>query len=140
ETLRDGAQVILLINRRGYANFIACPNPKCGWVMTCADCDAAMVHHKSRLNPQGGYVRCHHCLAEQLLPRECPLCASRVNLLGTGTQRVEEEIAAKFATLLGGQPGDPADKLPALRRFDADTMQTARDYHAVLSRFATGEV
>ncbi len=141
ETLRDKGQVILLLNRRGYANFISCPNPKCGWVMQCSDCDAAMVHHKSsRLNARGGFVRCHHCLAEQMLPRECPLCASRVNLLGTGTQRVEEELARKFAKQLGGSPGDPAEKLPGLCRFDSDAMQTARDYHSVLSRFASGEL
>lgn len=141
DTLQAGAQVILLLNRRGYANFISCPNPKCGWVMTCTDCDAAMVHHKStRANPRGGYVRCHHCLAEQMLPTACPHCASRVNLLGTGTQRVEEELAKKFAIHLGGQRGDGPDNLPALRRFDSDAMQTARDYHQVLTRFASGEI
>src|SRR5690606_16730839 len=65
-------QALLLLNRRGYANYIACPDHRCGWMMTCQHCDVTMVYHKDRKLPAGGVVRCHHCEAEQLLPQVCP--------------------------------------------------------------------
>jgi primosomal protein N' (replication factor Y) len=148
DTLGSGGQVILLLNRRGYANYICCPSARCGWLMQCRDCDVMMVFHKG-LRGQAGYVRCHHCLAEQLLPRECPLCKSKVNVFGSGTQRVEEELERKFGSLLStSPPGEepqvrsPAGATPgsAMLRVDSDTMRSGRDYCSALSRFASGEI
>jgi primosomal protein N' (replication factor Y) len=132
--VKDGGQAILLLNRRGYASHLACVQAACGWVMKCDQCDAGMVFHKDGRLPKGGLVRCHHCLAEQLLPKECPSCARPVGLLGAGTQRVEEELIALFGEGLGLAEGR------TMLRVDSDTMATAKDYAGALSRFASGEV
>jgi primosomal protein N' (replication factor Y) len=127
QTLEAHGQVILLLNRRGYANFIACPDHRCGWMKTCDYCDATMVYHRMEHLRTGGMVQCHHCNAEQLLPALCPICHRKVTVFGLGTQRVEEELARKF----------PAAKLA---RMDADSMRTARDYQETLARFRAGDV
>ncbi|HEX7385149.1 MAG TPA: helicase-related protein, partial [Burkholderiaceae bacterium] len=77
--------------------------------------------------PTGGLVRCHHCEAEQLLPRVCPVCSKKVTVFGWGTQRVEEELNRKF---------------PGLKylRMDSDVMRTGRDYDLSLESFRRGEV
>lgn len=142
KTLRTGGQAIILLNRRGYANYIACPDHYCGWVMQCAECDVAMVYHKaagSRSTPTtdarpavpAGYVRCHHCLAEQKLPSTCPECGNRVSTFGLGTQRVEEELSRIFPPLIEGQ---------TMLRVDSDSMHGSRDFHAALARFGNGEL
>ncbi|MCX5660495.1 MAG: primosomal protein N' [Planctomycetota bacterium] len=127
QALEAKGQVMLLLNRRGYANYIACPDHRCGWMMNCDLCDATMVYHKDANLPVGGLVRCHHCTAEQLLPTYCPTCGKKVTVFGLGTQRVEEEIGKKF-------PG------ARLMRMDSDVMRTARDYHRSLERFRNGEI
>ncbi|MCE9590619.1 MAG: primosomal protein N' [Planctomycetes bacterium] len=126
-TLESKGQAMLLLNRRGYANYIACPDHRCGWMMACDHCDATMVYHKDAALPLGGVVRCHHCTAEQILPAHCPTCGKKVTVFGLGTQRVEEEIARKF-------PG------ARLLRMDSDVMRTGRDYHRSLEMFRRGEV
>lgn len=130
-TLTRGGQVMLLLNRRGYANYIMCPDPKCGFVLQCDHCDATMVYHRAGVT--GGYVRCHHCLTEQLLPRQCPICQKRLNTFGMGTQRVEEELERKFLHSHGIAVGR------TLIRADSDTMSTGRDYFESLGAFARGE-
>lgn len=140
DTLDSGAQAILLLNRRGYASYIACPDHSCGWLMTCAHCDVTMVFHTQPRAEQGNargatragaLCRCHHCLSEQKLPVACPVCRKRVNTFGFGTQRLEEEISRKFSDLSAGR---------TMLRLDADTMSRARDYFEALERFASGEV
>ncbi|HZW06102.1 MAG TPA: primosomal protein N', partial [Phycisphaerales bacterium] len=79
DTLSAGGQVMLLLNRRGYANYICCTDPKCGWVMQCDHCDVTTVYHVDKRLRTGGYVRCHHCLAELVLPKHCPKCTKAVN-------------------------------------------------------------
>ncbi|MGD9690939.1 MAG: primosomal protein N' [Phycisphaerales bacterium] len=153
-TLDAGGQVMLLLNRRGYANYVSCPDARCGWVLHCRDCDATMVFHLGSARPtlprapgaprRPGFVRCHHCLAEQLLPTRCPQCARNTNTFGLGTQRVEEELERKFGAthgLRGPRAADAAgDAPPTLLRVDGDTMSTARDYFSALDRFASGQV
>ncbi|MBX3363415.1 MAG: primosomal protein N' [Phycisphaeraceae bacterium] len=128
-TLRNGHQAILLLNRRGYASYVSCPSMSCGWRLTCESCDASMVLHRGSGLPRGQLVRCHHCLAEQNVPPLCPLCQKKTISLGTGTQRVEEELAREFGLV----PGED------LLRVDADTMGSARAYFEALGRFARGE-
>lgn len=128
-TLRDGGQAILLLNRRGFATFMHCP--ACKWTLTCDECDAAMVLHRSRELPKGGIVRCHHCLAERRVPRVCELCAKPVVALGVGTQRVEEELGQILAEELGDAQG-------ALERLDADNIRGVRELHHALDRFGSG--
>lgn len=120
-------QAMLLLNRRGYANYIACPDHRCGWMMRCDHCDATVVYHKNNKLPTGGYVRCHHCDAEQMLITTCPDSGHKVTVFGLGTQKVEEELIQKY---------------PGIRiaRMDSDTMRNARDYQNTLDSFRNGEV
>jgi primosomal protein N' (replication factor Y) len=131
-TLDGGGQVLILLNRRGYANYIACPSSRCGWMLTCDHCDVTMVHHRDKKLPAGeGYVRCHHCLSEQKLPAICPQCGNKISIFGLGTQRIEEELARKFPQLVQGQ---------TMLRIDSDTMRGAAAFHDALGRFGTGEI
>ncbi|HAW95392.1 MAG TPA: primosomal protein N' [Phycisphaerales bacterium] len=134
QTLSSGSQAILLLNRRGYANYIACPDQQCGWVMQCDQCDAGMVNHRAALGGGGrhhDFVRCHHCLTEQRLPKQCPLCSRKITVFGLGTQRVEEEIRGILAgTAVAEQ----------IKRVDSDTMRGADDFHDTLDRFGRGEI
>ena len=127
QTIKTGGQTILLLNRRGYANYIACPDRNCGWMMNCDFCDTTMVYHKDLNLPLRGYLQCHHCTAEQILPKGCPQCGKKVTVFGLGTQRVEEEIGTKFPQA-------------RLLRMDSDVMRTAHDYHVGLERFRKREV
>jgi primosomal protein N' (replication factor Y) len=131
-TLADGGQVLLLLNRRGYANYIACSDPRCDWMQKCTECDAGMICHVDRAGEaRRSYVRCHHCLSEQLLPKQCPDCGKPVTVFGLGTQRVEEELTRVFPSLVEGE---------TLLRIDGDTMQTAAHFHDALERFGRGDV
>jgi primosomal protein N' (replication factor Y) len=88
--LARGEQSLVFINRRGYAPVLACE--ACGWAAGCARCSARMVLHAADRR-----LRCHHCGAQEKVPRECPSCGN-VDLrpLGRGTQRIEETLAALF--------------------------------------------
>ena len=130
ETLDAQGQVLLLLNRRGYANYIACADQRCGWTAQCSECDAGMICHQDRIASLQ-WVRCHHCQAEQQLPRNCPQCGKTVTVFGLGTQRVEEELLRLFPML---------EENKSLVRVDGDTMQTAKHFHNCLGRFASGEI
>ena len=132
ETLDGGGQVLILLNRRGYANWIACADHRCGWMMRCDRCDAGMICHRLPAGggAEGQYVRCHHCQGEQRLPRQCPKCARKVTVFGLGVQRVEEELARLHPALVPGS---------TMLRIDADSMQDAADFHDALGRFGRGE-
>ena len=133
ETVRSGSQALILLNRRGYANYIACPDVNCGWVMQCEQCDAGMVYHRDRqpASRLQEFVRCHHCLTEQRLPSVCPKCSRRTTVFGLGTQRVEQEVRE----LLGAEVGPDA-----VKRVDSDTMRGANDFHETLDHFARGRI
>ncbi len=134
-TLDEGGQVMLLLNRRGYAGYIACASSSCGWFLQCDQCDVALVHHRARLESPDGrqvkFVQCHHCLSRQRLPSLCPVCDRKLMSLGFGTQRLEEELAGKFPQLISGD---------TMLRLDGDTMRTARDYFHALEAFRRGDV
>jgi primosomal protein N' (replication factor Y) len=132
-TVQEGGQAILLLNRRGFAHYITCPDPKCGWVMQCDDCDATMVLHRDRSLPAGGDVACHHCLARKILPHACPNCSRKLNAFGLGTQRLEEQLSELLITRCGLTEDQFA-------RVDSDSMGGAADYFDVLGRFGKGEL
>ncbi len=130
-TVDEGFQAIILLNRRGFANYVACPDHGCGWIMECDQCDAPMVMHRDLSIPAGGYLRCHHCQSEQRLPRDCPQCGRKIVNFGLGTQRVEEELGSMLPSLTVGRD---------IVRVDSDTMHGASSFHDVLGRFARREI
>lgn len=86
KTLERKEQVLIFLNRRGYAPVVTCNS--CGWVSTCPHCSTFAVYHKTT-----GNLTCHYCGWTTPLPRHCPKCGSvEIVPLGRGTQRVEEEI------------------------------------------------
>jgi len=96
ERLARGEQSLVFINRRGYAPVLACE--ACGWSAGCTRCTARLVMHADPMRTKrSGSLRCHHCGAEEALPRACPTCGN-VDLkpVGRGTQRVEETLTARF--------------------------------------------
>ena len=88
--LQAGKQVILFLNRRGYAPALLCHD--CGWVAKCSRCDANLTYH-TKINK----LICHHCDSHKLKPKQCPQCNSNnLIMLGHGTQRIEEVLAQQF--------------------------------------------
>lgn len=89
EALKRGEQIILFLNRRGYAGFVSCRS--CGHVFKCRHCDISLTAH------WGGRLKCHYCGYEEPLPKVCPQCGSPyVAAFGMGTQKVEGMIAGEF--------------------------------------------
>ena len=134
ETLDAGGQALLLLNRRGYAAMLACSDRSCGYIHHCDHCDAAMVLHRGSHLPRGTLVRCHHCSAEQLKPKQCPACSKALIKLGVGTQRLEDELERRYSESHGLVRDD------TMRRVDADAMTHARHLHVVLRELGEGRV
>jgi primosomal protein N' (replication factor Y) len=90
ETLEKGEQILLFLNRRGYANFPICSD--CGEVIQCNNCSISLTYHqKTRI------LRCHYCGFSRPVATHCPQCRSpRLNLLGLGTEKVQETVEALF--------------------------------------------
>jgi primosomal protein N' (replication factor Y) len=112
-------QIMLFINRRGYAGFVSCRS--CGHVMRCNHCDVSLTYHTS------GKLVCHYCNHEEVMPKVCPVCGSKyIATFGTGTQKVEEFVRKEF---------------PSARtlRMDTDTTSTKDGHEKILSAFANHE-
>ena len=121
EALRDGGQVILLLNRRGYSTHIQCP--ACGHVVQCPDCEIALTHHRSE-----DMALCHYCDYTIPAPNECPECTfAGIRYSGQGTQRLEAEVKARFPNV------------PCLR-MDTDTMRGRGSHESALNAFRQGKV
>ncbi|SEH82923.1 replication restart DNA helicase PriA [Pseudomonas asplenii] len=90
QTLAAGQQVLVFLNRRGFAPTLLCHD--CGWMSECSRCDARMTVHQ-----RYGELRCHHCGNVEPVPRNCPQCA-KVDLrpVGAGTERAEERLSILF--------------------------------------------
>lgn len=89
ETLSAGHQIMLFINRRGFAPIVQCK--KCGWVAQCPDCSVGMTYHK-----RIGKLLCHMCGRTAPVPEKCPSCGDAVSYRGAGLEKIEEEVAIKF--------------------------------------------
>lgn len=88
QAIEAGGQVLIFINRRGYAPVISCT--ACGWVTRCVHCSGFAVFHKTEKR-----LVCHHCGSRYEVPERCPVCGNAEILpVGTGTQRIEEAIEA----------------------------------------------
>lgn len=107
--LDNNKQVLVFINRRGFAPLLACRD--CGWMAECRRCDARMTLH--RMPP---HLHCHHCDFQQGIPAICPQCGgSHVEGIGQGTERIEEQLAGLF----------PAT---TIRRVDRDTVRNKQAF------------
>ncbi len=90
QTIDQGHKAILLLNRRGFANFLLCR--KCGFVPVCANCAISLTFHKV-----SNRLRCHHCGLSKSAPETCPECkSSNWKFGGIGTQRIEGELTTLF--------------------------------------------
>lgn len=89
ETLATGQQVMLFINRRGFAPIVQCK--KCGWTATCPDCSVGMTYHK-----RVGKLLCHMCGRTAPLTKSCPECGTDVSMRGVGLEKIQEEVNARF--------------------------------------------
>jgi primosomal protein N' (replication factor Y) (superfamily II helicase) len=117
--LAAGGQVIVFLNRRGYAPTLFCNS--CGWVAPCAHCDARMTLHR-----RAQQLRCHHCGAHAPVPAICGSCGQALLAVGQGTERVEETLGRLF-------PSAP------LARLDRDTAAARGAIQSVLERVHSGE-
>ncbi|OMF76015.1 primosomal protein N' [Paenibacillus glucanolyticus] len=114
--LERGEQTVLLLNRRGYSTFVMCRS--CGYVAGCPECDISLTYHQKSNN-----LRCHYCGYAAQAPEVCPDCGSEhIRYFGTGTQRVEEELAKLF---------------PGIRviRMDVDTTTEKGSHEKLLKQF-----
>ena len=116
--LAAGAQVLLYLNRRGYAPTLLCTS--CGWIAQCRSCDARLTVHQ-----RADVLACHHCGAQQKRPEHCPRCGYEVRPLGHGTERVEETLAERF-------PGLP------IERFDRDILRAQEALEGAIGRVHSG--
>ena len=89
QTLSGGQQVMLFINRRGFAPIVQCK--KCGWTATCPDCSVGMTYHK-RVNK----LLCHMCGRTAPLPTKCPQCDTPVSMRGVGLEKIQQEVNVRF--------------------------------------------
>ncbi|QDV47026.1 Primosomal protein N' [Stieleria neptunia] len=121
ETLREKGQVILLLNRRGFATTIQCPS--CGHVVACPDCEMPLTHHRD-----GGKAVCHYCDYTIATPPWCPECRfDGIRYGGLGTQKLEVEVKKRFPEA-------------RVARMDSDTMRRPGSHQKVLSAFRSGEL
>jgi primosomal protein N' (replication factor Y) (superfamily II helicase) len=120
QRLERGEQSLLFLNRRGYAPVLACE--PCGWTAGCTRCTVRLVVHAADRR-----LRCHHCGAEEAIPRACPTCGNvDLRAMGRGTQRIEESLGERF-------PG------ARIVRVDRDSARRRAELSRVLARVQRGE-
>lgn len=116
--LEKKEQVILFLNRRGYASMLSCKN--CGYVMKCPNCDISLIYHKT-----SDIMRCHYCGYATNPVSNCPICNSdSIRNLGTGTEKIEEELKLLF----------PKYKV---LRMDVDTTSKKGSHEKIIKDFAS---
>ena len=129
ERLGKQEQVLVLLNRRGYAPVLHCT--ECGWKSECPHCSAYRVFHKGDRT-----LRCHHCSLTQAVPRACPACGNQdIAVLGHGTEKVEEVLAEMLADLRRAD-GSPL----RVARIDADSTRLKGELVKQLAQVHDGEV
>ncbi|QEP43275.1 primosomal protein N' [Ectothiorhodospiraceae bacterium BW-2] len=119
EHLQRGQQVLLYLNRRGYAPVLFCY--QCRWSAMCHQCDSRMTlyRHHSRL-------RCHHCGSERAVLSTCPECQQPLHAIGEGTERLHEVVSQQFAEV-------------EIVRVDRDTLPTAAQLQQQMERLQHGQ-
>jgi primosomal protein N' (replication factor Y) len=120
QTLNKQQQVLVFINRRGFAPTLYCPD--CGWIAECKRCDAKMTLHQ-----KPPHLHCHHCDNKSALPRQCPECLSnQIHPMGVGTERLESYLTAQF------------NQTPVIR-IDRDSTSKKDSMEALLEPVHAGE-
>ena len=115
ENLERGEQSILFLNRRGASRMVVCG--ECGEVPTCPRCSVYLTYHSAN-----GRLMCHYCGHSQPLPSRCPACGGTLSFVGSGTQRVEEEVRERFPDT-------------QVLRMDTDTISATQSHEKLLGRF-----
>ena len=115
ENFKRGEQAILFLNRRGASRMVSCG--ECGQVPECPRCSVKLTYHSAN-----NRLMCHHCGHSQPLPPACPSCGGILNFIGTGTQRVQEELGELFP-------------YAQVLRMDTDTVSAAHPHEELLDRF-----
>ncbi len=121
ETLNRNKGVAVLINRRGFANYVVCAD--CGYLFRCPNCSVTLTYHKST-----GNMKCHWCDSVYPVPKRCPECGS-LNILdrGVGAQKIEEELRRLFP-----------DR--DIERFDRDSVSSKREFERILKKLRDGRI
>lgn len=118
--LEQNGQVLLFINRRGYAPLLMCHD--CGWTTNCLRCDAHMTFHKRR-----NQLHCHHCGSQRPAPNHCEECNStNILAIGTGTERIEQYLQELFPNT-------------QVNRIDRDTTRNKGSLEDKLEKAHSGE-
>ena len=120
ENLERGEQSILFLNRRGANKLITCVD--CGFTYSCPNCSVSLTYHSFSRR-----LMCHHCGYTQRLDEHCPECGGTLKYVGTGTQKLEEELHELF-------PDTP------VLRMDTDTVAPAGGHDVLLERFQTERI
>ena len=119
ERLEKKEQIMLFMNRRGYANFVSCRS--CGEAVRCPHCDVSLTYHRD------GRLKCHYCGYEVPMPEKCPQCGSPyIAAFGTGTQKLEEFAKREFPSA-------------RILRMDADTTAKKGAHEEILQAFLEGD-
>lgn len=120
QRLDRNEQIVLFLNRRGYASFMLCRD--CGHVPQCPNCDISLTYHKST-----DQLKCHYCGHQEVPPNKCPNCESEhIRQVGTGTQRVEELLQEAFQEA-------------RIIRMDVDTTTRKGAHEKLLDDFGAGK-
>lgn len=120
ETLNEGHQAILLLNRRGHNTYVSCPD--CGSTAACPNCSISLTYHSANKR-----LMCHYCGYSIPATKKCPDCGGEhMKFLGLGTQKAEEELQTLFPTA-------------RILRLDADSTMTRDSYASYLKDFAEGK-
>ena len=115
ENFQNGKQAVLFLNRRGNSRALVCVD--CGEAPECPRCSARLTYHSANER-----VMCHYCGFSQPAPQRCPQCGGPVKRVGTGTQKVQQEILGIFPDM-------------TVERMDADTVNAANSHQQILDHF-----
>lgn len=120
DTIAAHRQVMLFINRRGFAPIVQCK--KCGWVAGCPDCSVGMTYHRAV-----GKLLCHMCGRTAPMPTKCPDCGGDVSMRGAGLEKIAEEVSARF----------PSARVALV---SSDTISTRQSLERIVAKMESGEI
>lgn len=120
DTIAAHRQVMLFINRRGFAPIVQCK--KCGWVAGCPDCSVGMTYHRAV-----GKLLCHMCGRTAPMPTKCPDCGGDVSMRGAGLEKIAEEVSVRF----------PSARVALM---SSDTISTRQSLERIVAKMESGEI